>query len=86
MKKYTLPVVCDSRKSFYGKAYVIETDNGEKILQSYETEVCMIDASGTFARMWNGYSATTMRHVNNFLALFDIDGGGKKWWDEQPLK
>lgn len=33
-KMYNLPCL-DSRKSFYGKAKVIETENGEKLLQSY---------------------------------------------------
>lgn len=36
--------------------------------------------------MWGGYSATTMRHVNSFLSFYDINGGGKAWWDMQPVE
>ena len=48
MKKiFDLPVCgYDRAKSFYGKAKVIETDNGEKVLQSYNTFVCRITAAG----------------------------------------
>lgn len=54
MKKiFDLPVCgYDRAKSFYGKAKVIETDNGEKVLQSYNTFVCRITAAGRFVRMW----------------------------------
>lgn len=33
-----------------------------------------------------GYSATTMRHVNSFLSFYDMNGGGKAWWDTQPVE
>ena len=82
MKFYELtPMGNDKAKSYYGKARVIETDNDEKVLLSYETEVCKITKSGEFVRLWGGYSVTTMRHVNSFLLLFNIAGGGKSWWD-----
>lgn len=82
MKIYELtPGRYDRVKSYYGKARVIEKDNGETVLQSYNTEVCKIDSNGDFVRLWNGYSVTTMRHVNAFLELFGIAGGGKAWWD-----
>ena len=67
MKIYDLPVMQGREKSFYGKAKVIEEDNGEKVLQSYNTRVCRITSSGEFVRMWSGYSVTTMRHINNFF-------------------
>ena len=86
MKIYDLPVMgYDRAKSFYGKAKVIEKDNGEKVLQSYNTEVCKIGSNGEFVRLWGGYSVTTMRHVNSFLSFFGISGGGKSWWDSQPV-
>lgn len=75
----------DRAKSFYGKAEVIEND-GETLLRSYDTIVCKIDKSGGFVRMWEGYSATTMRHINAFLETFGISGGGKKWWDSLETK
>ena len=86
MKIYDLPVMgCDRAKSFYGKAKVIEKDNGEKVLQSYNTEVCKITSGGEFVRLWSGYSVTTMRHINSFLQLVGIAGGGKAWWDAQKI-
>lgn len=75
----------DGRKSFYGKAKVFCHGN-VRILQSYNTEVCAIDANGRFLRFWAGYSATTMRHVNRFLQFYGIPGGGKAWWDAQPVE
>lgn len=77
IKEYDLPCF-DYRKSFYGKAKVIENDNGEKVLRSYNTEVCKITNGGEFVRLWSGYSYTTMRHINSFLRFFGIAGGGKK--------
>lgn len=86
MRIYQLnPMGNENVKSFYGKASVIEKDNGDKVLKSYDTEVCKVTSSGEFVRMWSGYSATTMRHVNSFLQYVGISGGGKKWWDEQPV-
>lgn len=64
MRIYALtPTGYDRAKSFYGKANIIE-ENGEVILQSYDTFVCMINKRGAFVRLWGGYSATTMRHIN----------------------
>ena len=86
MRIYELiPAGYDRAKSFYGKAKVIETDS-ETLLQSYNIIVCGIDKSGEFVRMWDGYSVTTMRHINAFIKMFGIPGGGKKWWDALPVK
>ena len=82
MKTYELsPGKFDRVKSFYGKARIIEKDSGERILQSYNTEVCKITPGDEFVRLWDGYSLTTMRHINAFIELFNISGGGKSWWD-----
>lgn len=86
MKIYELsPMGYEKAKSFYGKAKVIEKDNGETVLQSYDTEVCKITSGGEFVRLWSGYSVTTMRHINSFLQLVGIAGGGKAWWDAQKI-
>ena len=69
----------NGRKSFYGKALVIELENGDILLRSYETIVARI-RNGRFERLWSGYSVTTMNHINAFIALFGINGGGKAWW------
>lgn len=71
----------DSHKSFYGKARVIREDDGTITLISYTTPVCKIDSDGNFVKLWYGYSATTMRHINSFCDTYGINGGGKKWWD-----
>ena len=70
----------DGRKSFYGKANVIELSNGVKLLQSYSTIVAGINTKGNFVKLWDGWSATTGRHLSAF-------GGyrGKKAWDEMPV-
>ena len=74
----------NGRKSFYGKAAVIEKDNGDIELRSYNTIVARI-RNGNFERLWSGYSATTMNHVNAFLDAFGISGGGKAWWMAQEV-
>ena len=74
------------RKSFYGNMKVIER-NGDKLLQSYNTIVCKIDACGNFKRPWDDWSATTRRHVN---ALGDYYGmpehGGKSAWEKMEVE
>ena len=87
IKKYNVfeLVPDDGRKSFYNKATVTEI-NGRAVLKSYNTEVCEIDAAGVFHRYWSGYSVTTMRHANAFLHLYGVPGGGKAWWDAQPVE
>jgi hypothetical protein len=76
----------DGRKSFYGKAKVTERDDGAAVLKSYDTDVCSVDADGTFHRFWSGESATTMRHVKAFLDYYSISGGGVSWWRNQPVE
>ena len=68
-----------NRKSFYGKAEVIERDNGDIELKSYQTIVARI-RNGKFERLWSGYSLTTMNHINSFIDTYGISGGGKAWW------
>lgn len=58
MKGFDLPVMDGTRKSFYGKAKVIEHDNGDICLISYSTLVARIH-NGNFEKLWDGYSATS---------------------------
>ena len=74
------------QKSFYNKARVYEYDDGTRVLVSYATRVAIITPDGGFHRLWAGYSATTMKHVNAFAARYGIDGCGKKWWDELDVE
>ena len=83
---FELSPVVDNRKSYYGKAIVVMW-NDNKYLLSYNTPVAMVDKEGNFSRLWGGYSATTMRHVNSFHAAFaNAPGGGKAWWDKLPVE
>jgi hypothetical protein len=54
----------DSHKSYYGKAIVTEED-GKKILTSYSTDVAEIENGK--AKVNGLYSATTTRHIKDFL-------------------
>lgn len=78
----------DNRKSFYGKAHVLEDNAGNAYLQSYDTIVCYIDASGHFHRLWAGYSATTQRHINSFMYEYGIGPRhrGKKAWEQMEVE
>ena len=74
-----------TQKSYYGKASIIEGENGLKLLKSYETIVCSYDwNTGDFRRLWGGYSRTTMNHVNDFLRLFNLPTMSKKEWEAMP--
>ena len=75
MTKEKLNTVKDGAKSFYGKAKVNTYDKGTKELVSYGTKVVRLGKDGTIKRLWDGYSMTTLRHVNEFLAQ---NGSDKK--------
>lgn len=64
LKPYNLIPRYDGRKSFYGKAMVIERGD-EIILVSYDTEVAYIKDSQPYVR--DAYSHTTLRHIKEFL-------------------
>ena len=59
----------NGRKSFYGKAKVIVYPNGAQALISYETFVAFKDADGAVHRLWDGWSATTGRHIKEFTGM-----------------
>ena len=71
----------DRRKSFYGKAQVVQTNEGQ-YLRSYDTYVCFLGNNHNFVKLWDGYSATTMRHINSFMQYCSLPYGGKSWWDK----
>lgn len=70
----------DTRKSFYGKA-LVETNEGIKTLYSYETKVCEI-RDGIPKVTWEGYSATTYRHIREFLRQNGFGKYSKKMIEE----
>lgn len=76
MRYYLAPT--DSHKSFYGKCYIEELPNGDKILFSYDTKILTKKASGELIRHWLGWSLTTGRHIAAFCGL------NKKQYQELP--
>lgn len=68
MKKYEL-IPNDGRKSFYGKAVVEVADDGSETLYSYGTPIIKKTAAGELVKLWDGWSATTERHINAFCSL-----------------
>lgn len=79
----------NGEKSFYGKARIahVESKTGRiyYILISYNTAVAMIDNAGHFVRLWNGYSATTMKHIGAFMDCFKLRNIRKHEWLELPV-
>ena len=69
---YELRPFHTSQKSFYGKAKVISDRDG-KTLVSYSTAVARITAKNNgymiipYAVIYGTYSATTLRHIKEFL-------------------
>lgn len=89
MKVYELTPTRENVKSYYRKAMIIEED-GKTALKSYDTIVCYIDSEGLH-RTWNRYSATTMRHVWEFvlqmIGMPDMTNYKtcKSWWESLPV-
>lgn len=80
---YELQAINDSRKSFYGKARVVDGYNNDKVkaLFSYDTLVAFIDTSGNM--LYQGwFSATTARHIQEFAKQERFYCGGKQWLEE----
>ena len=79
----------NNQKSFYGKAQVFEMKDGSKYLKSYDTFVCKIESDGTFTKTWDGYSATTARHIDSFRVTNGLQKINKRQWenmDHYPVK
>lgn len=68
MKKYEL-ISNDGRKSFYGKAVVEVANDGTETLYSYNTAIIKRTAAGELVKLWDGWSATTGRHIKAFCGL-----------------
>lgn len=69
MKIYELEAQFDARKSFYGKAHVIDYENGTFELQSYNTIVsCCVNGK---VEELGKFSATTTRHQKEFRKQFE---------------
>lgn len=74
--------VCANTKS--KAAYYFEMPDGAKILISYETPVLYVKGD-CIKRLWGNWSATTMNHINVFMArVLGRCGWSKKEWLELP--
>lgn len=63
---YELTAEYDSANSFYRKA-LVHVEGHIRRLQSYNTIVAEIDTSRNIAIVFGTYSATTLRHIKEFL-------------------
>ncbi len=81
-----LAPVYGRNKSYYGKANVAVFDDGYTVLYSYTTAVCEISPDGKLHRTWAGYSATTMKHVNDFMVQYGFGGCGAERWRSFPVE
>ena len=72
MKIYEL-IPTDGRKSFYGKAKVFIEDDGTETLYSYNTPIIKRTAAGELVRIWDGWSATTGRHITAFCGIYKAE-------------
>lgn len=84
---HDLRPLCTNQKSFYGKAKVVATKDGDDMccaLYSYSTLVVSLyvglDGTPYVKKLWNGYSATTMRHINELLMQHDFPKLSARVW------
>ena len=68
MRKYEL-IPMTGQKSFYEKAVVVVEDNGTETLYSYGTPIVKRLVSGELVKMWDGWTATTGKHIKAFCGL-----------------
>lgn len=55
------------------------------VLKSYNTEVCAISRDGRFYKIWDDYSATTLRHINMFREKYNLGKLSKREWVEMEM-
>lgn len=73
-----------NQKSFYHKAKIYTDKDGSIVLHSYNTDVIKITKGGEIIRLWNGYSNTTKKHINDFLVQNGFKPMNKKEWLSLP--
>ena len=75
----------DSAQSFYGKAKVIEIEN-DVFLVSYDTIVAFYNRETKIAEVVDTYSATTLRHIKEFLRQSGFKAETKKQIERDDMK
>ena len=69
-------------KGFNNRA-TVKQDGNVYTLTSYYTNVCSYNTdTKEFKKLWDGYSSTTLKHVNTFCDYFNITGYSKREWIE----
>lgn len=58
----------NGRKSFYGKALILEESDG-KVLLSYGTRIMKIFDNGSIVRYWDDWTTATGTHIKSFSGL-----------------
>lgn len=59
----------NGQKSFYGKAVVKTYTDGSAVLFSYKTPIVKRLLHGELVRLWDGWTATTGKHISAFCGL-----------------
>ena len=68
---------------FGGRAIIKIEHDGSLILQSYYTDVCRYNPkTDIFEKTWNGFSVTTLKHVNIFRRFLALNTLSKREWIE----
>lgn len=63
----------------------MKRENGVYTLTSYYTDVCEYNTeTGEFFKLWDGFSTTTLKHVNIFRKYLGIPEISKREWIELP--
>lgn len=62
-----------------------DTNAEEVKIYSYNTLVAVIE-NGKLSRRWSGYSATTMKHINQVLEEMYLPRITKKDWEKMPCE
>ena len=71
---------------FGGRALIIP-DGNKLILRSYYTDVCRYNPkTDTFEKTWNGFSVTTLKHINIFRRFLALNTLSKREWIELKVE
>ena len=85
IEMYELSPHYDSAKSFYGKAIVVKINN-DVFLVSYDTVVASFNEEEKIMRIDDTYSATTLRHIKEFLKQNGFKAETKKQIENDYMK
>lgn len=84
IRMYELTPAHSGQKSFGGRAYVVCTPESDTLI-SYCTPIIRYDAANkSMTKLWNDWSATTSKHIHEFLAQHGLPAPGKAQWLALP--